>query len=126
MKKLYSPIFIAAFVLFFATAAQAATPTINGVSAKTKNSLKLQIQDTDFAKRKTHFEIYVDEVNVDEFYTLKFSKKLNGSGKYNAKIWGLDEGTTYRFSVRMRLHPQDSWSEWSDWYYTTTKGTPIW
>lgn len=127
MKKFYFLTLAAVFVLFFAlTAHAAAVPTVNGVKGLTKNSLSLQVQDTDLTKQKAYIQVYVDEINEGEIYTLKYYKKLSGSGKYYANIKGLDQGTTYRFKVRMRAHTEDAWSDYSDYYYATTRGNPIW
>ncbi len=127
MKKYYFLTLIVAFALLFSMAAQAAvTPTINGTKKKTNNSLQLKIRDTGFKKRNVYVQLYVDEINEPEEYDLKYHIKLDKSGKANIKVNGLDRGTTYRFSVKMRLHPEDAWSDWSEYYQTTTRGSKIW
>lgn len=89
--------------------------------------MQLQIQDTGLDNRKVQVQLFVDEINDDEDdYTLKYSVKLSGSGKAYLKVNGLDQGTTYRFSVKVRLHAEDAWSSWSEYYQTTTKGSRIW
>ena len=128
MKKFHFVAFAGAFVLCLAFTAQAAVvpPTINGVKGKTKNSLSLLVKDASLAKKKAYIQVYVDEINEGEIYTFKYFERLDKSGKDNVKVNGLDQGTSYRFKVRTRLHTEDSWSDWSEYYYTTTKGNLIW